>query len=101
MFFRRRVAKTRCREYRSQGVITPPLGRFLKLDYSGMMKLPTPNDTFPDSYGRGLSNAILLGAELFLVVEFSSFESRSGGCVMTPMSTVATWKSGKRSRLLS
>ena len=51
------------------GVIAHPLDRFLELSYSVTKRLPTPNDTFPDSYGRDISNAYILGADTLLAVE--------------------------------
>lgn len=53
------------------GVTTHPLDRFLELDYSATKRLPTPTDTFPNSYMDEicLSTATFLGTDSLLVVE--------------------------------
>ena len=48
------------------GVIAHPLDRFLELDFSVTKRLSAPNDTIPDSHGRDLSNATLIGADTVL-----------------------------------
>ena len=62
--------------YRIIGVFAHPLGlawtnldRYFELDDSVTKRLPSPNDTFSDSYARDLSNATLLEANTLLVVE--------------------------------
>ena len=44
-------------------------GSILELGYSGTKRLPSPNGAFPDSYGRDLSNATLLGTVTLLGVD--------------------------------
>ena len=70
------------------GVVAHPLARCLELDNPATNGLSISNDTFPDSYGRYLSNDALLRTGTLFVAEQSTFESRPRGCAMTPMTTV-------------
>lgn len=45
------------------GVIAHPVDRVFELDYSVAKRLSKPNDTFPDSFGRDLSNGTLPGTD--------------------------------------
>ena len=77
-------------KYRNHRSHRTPLGQFLELDYSVPKRLPTPNDTFPNSYMDEiyLSNATLLGANTILahaaVAEREDSIVQRGKRVITP-----------------
>ena len=73
------------------GVIAHPLDRFLELGFLRNDEgANTKRHVVGQLWTRDLSNATLLGTVTLLLWSNRAFESRSGGCAMTPMITTGS-----------